>query len=317
MTEINLLHGDCLELLKEIQSNSVDLVLTDPPYGTVKGLDIYGWKQETTAWDDTLNIELVFNELNRICKAKASILLFSQDPYTYELYNKQHNNLPFCYRLIWQKNHFANVLLCKKAPVNYYEDILVFRKRYDDINPNCKLRAYSRKVLEFIDLPIKEIFNYMGNRNADHFLRVNGIQHSLCTKDTYKLLIDLFEIDNMEGFLQFEELEKLADKKSPTFNLQGHKFKSNILKYSKESTRYHPAQKPIALLEDLIKTYSNKNDTVLDFTMGSGSTGVACKNLERNFIGIERDNKFFNIAQMRINNHIPQKELQFNWEEKQ
>ncbi len=316
MININLLKGDCLELLKEIESNSVDLVLTDPPYGTIKHLEIDSWGKNKASWDNRLNMEVVFNELNRVCKVRASILLFSQDPYTFELYNKQHSNMPFSYRLIWKKNHFANSLSVKKAPVNYYEDIMVFKKQYDT-NPNSKLRIYVRKILEFINLPPNRIFKIMGDYTAMHFLRGHVIQHSLCTKNTYKRLIDLFGIDKMEGFLSYEELEKLLDKTKPTFNLQGQKFKSNILKCSKETTRYHPTQKPIVLLEDLIKTYSNKGETVLDFTMGSGSTGVACKNLDRNFIGIEKDENFFNIAHMRINNHIPQQELQFIMKGKQ
>ena len=87
-----------------------------------------------------------------------------------------------------------------------------------------------------------------------------------------------------------------------TFNLpEGKKYKSNILKYRKDYDGYHPTQKPVALLEDLIKTFSNEGDTVVDLTMGSGSTGVACKNTGRNFIGIELDEEYFKIATERIN----------------
>jgi site-specific DNA-methyltransferase (adenine-specific) len=87
-----------------------------------------------------------------------------------------------------------------------------------------------------------------------------------------------------------------------TFNLwEGNKFKSNILKYKKDYSGYHPTQKPVLLLEDLIKTFSNENDLVVDLTMGSGSTGVACKNTNRSFIGIEKDEAYFKIAEQRIN----------------
>jgi site-specific DNA-methyltransferase (adenine-specific) len=82
---------------------------------------------------------------------------------------------------------------------------------------------------------------------------------------------------------------------------EGNKYKSNILKYKKDNVRFHPTQKPILLLEDLIKTFSNENDLVVDLTMGSGSTGVACKNTNRDFIGIEMNEQYFNIAQNRIN----------------
>ena len=109
----------------------------------------------------------------------------------------------------------------------------------------------------------------------------------------------------MKGFKDYKELEKLnkdfKNKYTSTFNLwEGNKYKSNILKYKKDYDGHHPTQKPVLLLEDLIKTFSNENDLVVDFTMGSGSTGVACLNTNRNFIGIERDSKYFEIATNRI-----------------
>lgn len=123
--------------------------------------------------------------------------------------------------------------------------------------------------------------------------------------------------EKMYSFLQtqikmpytFEEYSKLRDgykeKTKSVFNLwQGGKSKSNILSYKRDADKLHPTQKPILLLEDLIKTYSNEGDTVLDFTMGSGSTGVACINTNRNFIGIELDENYFSIAKDRINKRI-------------
>jgi len=117
----------------------------------------------------------------------------------------------------------------------------------------------------------------------------------------------------MQGFKSFDEIKQInttyrktllreMNEQYPSiFNLwQGNKYKSNILKYKKDYSGLHPTQKPVLLLEDLIKTYSNEGDTVLDFTMGSGSTGVACKNTNRNFIGIELDETYFNIAKKRI-----------------
>ena len=95
--------------------------------------------------------------------------------------------------------------------------------------------------------------------------------------------------------------EKFKNEFASTFNLwEGNKYKSNILKYKKDYNGYHPTQKPILLLEDLIKTFSNENDLIVDLTMGSGSTGVACVNTNRNFIGIELDENYFKIAEQRI-----------------
>jgi len=110
----------------------------------------------------------------------------------------------------------------------------------------------------------------------------------------------------MQGFKEFAEIKeidnKFKNKFASTFNLwEGNKYKSNILKYKKDYDGHHPTQKPILLLEDLIKTFSNENDLVVDLTMGSGSTGVACKNTNRNFVGIEMNEEYFKIAEQRIN----------------
>jgi site-specific DNA-methyltransferase (adenine-specific) len=143
--------------------------------------------------------------------------------------------------------------------------------------------------------------------------RNGSTQFSLCTERTYQELIDVFGIDKMDGFCEWEKLKpiqeeyqetnrrNIVEKYPPVFNLwQGGKSKSNVLEYKKDNDGYHPTQKPVALLEDLIQTYSNEGNTVLDFTMGSGSTGVACVNTGRNFIGIELDEGYFNIAKKRI-----------------
>ena len=113
----------------------------------------------------------------------------------------------------------------------------------------------------------------------------------------------------MQGFKEFAELKEIDNefkkKFASTFNLwEGKKYKSNILKYKKDYTGHHPTQKPVLLLEDLIKTFSNEKDLVVDLTMGSGSTGVACCNTNRDFIGIELDKEYFKIAEQRIKNEL-------------
>ena len=125
----------------------------------------------------------------------------------------------------------------------------------------------------------------------------------------YNYLCDFIEFEET-----FEELKQIDSeykiKYGSTFNLwEGKKYKSNILKYKKDYDGHHPTQKPVLLLEDLIKTFSNEGNTVIDLTMGSGSTGVACKNTNRNFIGIEMDDKYFEIAKERINKETRQQEL--------
>ena len=132
-------------------------------------------------------------------------------------------------------------------------------------------------------------------------------QFALCTEATYDALITEYGIDRMDGFIPYEKLaeidRKTKDEHFPSiFNLwEGNKYKSNILRYKKDYDGFHPTQKPVLLLEDLIKTYSNEGDTVVDLTCGSGSTGVACVSTNRKFIGIELDNDYFNIAKERMN----------------
>ena len=294
--DIKLLHGDCLIEADNIPSGSVDLILTDLPYGTMNGFN-------GIDWDFAIDPKEVYAIANRILRKNGKMVLFSQEPYTSKLINNAIPNVPFSYRMIWEKDNFANALLVNKAPVSYYEDILVFSKTHDHeaLHP---LRRYFKSIMDYIGLTKKGIVERIGQK-ADHTFRTDSTQFGLCTEVTYSELIQLFGIDKMQGFKTFTELKLIDDqfkKDLPsTFNLwEGNKYKSNILKYRKDYDGYHPTQKPVALLEDLIKTYSNDGDTVVDLTMGSGSTGVACKNTDRNFIGIELDDEYFGIAKERI-----------------
>ena len=205
----------------------------------------------------------------------------------------------FSYRCIWLKDHFANSLIAKKAPVSYFEDICVFSKLHDTdgLHP---LREYSKHIIDFIGLNKKQIIEKVGQR-ADHFFRIDSTQFSLCTEKTYSELISVFGIDKMKGFMTFKELEKINSAFNSVFNLdQGAKFKSNVFEYKKDYSGLHPTQKPVALLEDLIKTYSNEVDTVLDFTAGSMSTAIACINTNRKGIMIEKDEHHFKVGSDRV-----------------
>lgn len=316
---IELIQGNCLTESDKIKDGSVDLILTDLPYGTVKNIAQtdgiqHGMKGKLN-WDDRIDTSKIFDIANRILRKNGKMILFAQQPFTTELISKAIPNIPFLYSMIWEKDHFANALTAKKAPLNYYEDVLIFGKMnpiHDSefIHP---LRPYFKLVFEYIGHTKKTIIDRIGQR-ADHTFRFNSSQFSLCTKETYEDIIYNFHIDKMEGFMTFDELveidrpfkSKLNDDcnniNPSTFNLwEGKKHKSNILKYKKDYDGYHPTQKPVLLLEDLIKTFSNEGDLVVDLTMGSGSTGVACKNTNRNFIGIEKDDNYFKIAEQRIN----------------
>ena len=308
---IQLIKGDCLIESDKIKSGSVDLILTDLPYGTMKGAEksnIYGSKDKPKhEWDSVIDTDKIMQLANRILRKNGKMILFAQDPFSTELKTKAIPNLPYNYSLIWEKDNFAFALIAKKAPVNYYEDILVFSKNneFEGLHP---LRPYFKQVFEFIGGTKKSIIEKIGGA-ADHTFRFNSSQFDLCTEQTYRKIMVVFSIFNMKGFKEFAELKEIdnqfKNKFASTFNLwEGNKYKSNILKYKKDYTGHHPTQKPVLLLEDLIKTFSNEGDLVVDLTMGSGSTGVACKNTGRSFTGIELDDKYFEIAENRINNQI-------------
>jgi len=301
--------GDCLIESDKIESGSVDLILTDLPYGTMngfKGID----------WDFAIEPKKVYEIANRILRKNGKMVLFSQEPYTSKMINEAIANIPFNYRMIWEKDNFANALIAKKAPLNYYEDVLVFSKNHQkhDFEGMHPLRPYFKNVMDFIGLNLKQINNKLGHRRAEHTFYIDSTQYGLCTEKTYNELVEVFGIDKMECFKNFDELKQIDteyrtellrqmnEQHPSTFNLwEGNKYKSNILKYKKDYNGYHPTQKPVLLLEDLIKTFSNEGDLVVDLTMGSGSTGVACKNTNRSFIGIEKDENYFKIAEQRIN----------------
>ena len=314
---IELIQGNCLTESDKIESGSVDLILTDLPYGTVTNIassdTVKHGMQNKTNWDCVIETEKIYEIANRILRKNGKMILFAQQPFTTQLISKQIPNLPFNYSMIWKKDHFANSLIAKKAPLNYYEDVLVFSKTHDfeGIHP---LRPYFKNVLEYIGLKKKTIVEVIG-QSADHCFRVDSSQFSLCTEKTYNKIIELYGIDKMKGFRTFADISTESDGLTSTFNLwEGGKFKSNILEYKKDYDGLHPTQKPVLLLEDLIKTFSNENDLVVDLTMGSGSTLVACKNTNRNGIGIEMNENYFEIAKKRISKHNLQREGEFSFE---
>lgn len=293
--------GDCLEVMKSIPAGSVDLVLCDPPYGTMKGIDgVAHGLSGKTEWDEALDPSMFLAECNRLLRPNGALILFSQEPYTSRLITEAHGNLPFSYRLVWLKDHFANALIAKKAPVSYFEDLVVFFKKYDTLAQH-PLRGYARKIMEHIGKNLKQINVDLGHRRAEHFFYVESTQFGLCTENTYNQIIDRYGLRSCDWLMPYAEMLEIDRRFARRFNLaEGAKYKSNVLQYKKDYTGLHPTQKPVALLADIIATYSNHGETVLDFTMGSGSTGVACMNTGRRFIGIEMNAGYFQIAQNRI-----------------
>jgi site-specific DNA-methyltransferase (adenine-specific) len=323
--ELNRIYQrDCLEGSSLIENESVDLILTDLPYGNMNTDG--GRKLGINGWDFAIDPLKIHEIANRILRKNGKMVLFSQEPYTTELIKSAIPNIPFSYRAIWEKDNFANALGVNKAMVSFYEDILIFSKSSEATPPHDfegihPLRPHFKAVLEFIGLPKKKIIETVGQR-ADHTFRIDSTQYSLCTEQTYDELIRAFGIDKMGGFKEYEELKNIdmAFKKSKeaerleylarhnekypsTFNLwNGAKYKANILKYKKDYDGFHPTQKPVLLLEDLIKTFSNEDDLVIDLTCGSGSTCVAAVRTGRKFIGFETETKYVEIANKRLDN---------------
>lgn len=236
---VNLMHGDCLELMKNIPDGSVDLVLTDPPYGTT-----------ACKWDSVIPFEPMWEQLNRIIKKNGAIVLFGSEPFSSAL--RVSNIKHFKYDWYWQKTTPTGFLNAKKQPLRNVETISVFYSKQPTYNPQ-KTYGHKRKI---------SLAKHKQNcKKAEEY--------------------------NDYGLASYDSTERY-----PTQILQ--------YKTDRQKSALHPTQKPVALLEYLIRTYTSEGETVLDFTMGSGSTGVACVNTNRRFIGIELDPGYFDIATKRI-----------------
>ena len=308
--KMKLYKGDCLIESDKIESGSVDLILTDLPYGTVgESMQDNTGKYKIineSKWDNVIDTTKIMEVANRILRKNGKMILTAQQPFTTELINKAIPNLPFSYTIFWDKLHFANCLGANKSCVNYMEECLLFSKN-EDTEKAHPLREYFYTEYEKTGLTYKEINrDYLettfegGGGMAYNMLCRNRLYFSMPTENAYSRLQKTGYFEKPYEELKIED-EAFKNKIKSTFNLwEGKKYKSNILKYKKDYDGHHPTQKPVLLLEDLIKTFSNENDLVVDLTMGSGSTGVACKNTNRDFIGIEMNDEYFNIAEQRI-----------------
>ena len=244
---MQLIHGDCLEKMKEIPDKSIDLILCDMPYGTTS----------KNKWDSVISFTDLWGAYNRIIKDNGAMLLFGQPPFSSVLIASNIKN--FRYEWIWQKTLPQGFLNSNRMPLRATENVSVFYKKLPTYNPQMRDgKPYNK-----------------------------GIRKANCTTN-------------------YGDFGETVAK-----NETGKRFPINILSFSNGNHKniLHPTQKPVALLEYLIKTYTNKGDTVLDNCMGSGSTGVACVNTGRDFIGIELDDNYFKIAEKRINDAMAIREV--------
>lgn len=233
---INLMQGDCLERMKEIPDGSIDMILTDPPYGTT-----------ACKWDSIIPLEPMWAQLKRVIKPNGAIVMTASQPFTTVLIAS--NISQFKIEWVWEKSKATGHALCKNRPLKAHESIIVFCKGKEVYYPQMTVGA------------------------------------------AYKSKLGLAES------VEFSTGRKRNDNSGERYPRSVQYFKTS----ETERNGYrHPTQKPVALMEYLIKTYTNEGETVLDFTMGSGTTGVAAVKLSRNFIGIELDENYFNIAKERI-----------------
>ena len=297
-----LINGECINTMTALSKAGVkvDHIITDIPYGTVQGLSIEGWKNKNAIpqWDCVLNnmdmLECCFN----ISKANSNLLLFCQEPLTTQLITATNDFQKYALsnKMIWVKNNHANGFNAKTTPLNYYEEILLIRKALDESN-SVELRDYFRRLSEYIPDDRKTIMSKI-NQGLDHCFRFTHRTFYVPTEKNYQALIDMYHIDQMEGFIPYNELKQRWDDENTTvFNIpEGQKIVKNVFEFAKDTDNIHPTQKPVELLEYLISLFSKEGDLILDFTSGSGSTGIASNNKKRRFIGIELDENFFKAS---------------------
>jgi len=232
---ITLINGDCLVEMKNIQDNSIDLILTDLPYGVT-----------ACKWDSIIPLDQLWIQYKRIIKEDGNIVLTATQPFSSSLV--MSNPEWFRYEWIWEKPQGTNPMLAKYQPMKNHEQILVFSKKRSKYYPQ------------------------------------------MTKGDPYKAFIsDSKQIGEVYGNLKSIHKEN-----------NGTRYPKSVKKFKQDRKGFHPTQKPLTLMKYLIKTYTQENDLVLDNTMGSGTTGVACYQLNRKFIGIELEKKYYDIAQKRI-----------------
>jgi len=234
MKNIQLMQGDCLERLREIPDNSVDLILTDPPYGTT-----------ACKWDSIIPFDRLWPELRRVRKDRAAVVMTGSQPFTTVMIAS--NMVEFKYCWVWNKKQGGHPLNARRQPLRVTEDVAVFCKH--EYRPQMRVGKMRKKG---------------GYKRQSETVGAVKAGHESYSDQYYP--ISIIEIPNCAN----------------------------------KADRVHPTQKPVALMEYLIKTYTNEGETVLDFTMGSGTTGVAAANTGRKFIGIELDPGYFEIALNRI-----------------
>ena len=245
-----VIHGDCLIEMQKIADKSVDMILTDPPYGFT-----------ACKWDTIIPFEPLWEQYKRIIKDNGAIVLTASQPFTSVLVSSNIKMFKYCW--VWEKTTSSNFLQSNFQPRKIHEDILIFSKGKASFTKNGGKMNYFPQMWGEAKYQINE------NKNKPK---------------------------SWEDRMSKDYNVKIT-------NTSGQKFPQSIIKYKTDKDKLHPTQKPVALFEYLIKTYTNEGETVLDNCAGSGTTAIASMNTNRNYILIEKEQKYIDIINNRIGNH--------------
>ncbi|WP_413496534.1 DNA-methyltransferase [Carnobacterium maltaromaticum] len=258
--ELNKIYNeDCLVGMKRIPDKSIDMILCDLPYGTTQN-----------KWDSIIDLDLLWEQYERIIKDNGAIVLTAQAPFNIILGSKKLEWLR--YEWVWEKTTATGHLNANKMPMKAHEDVLVFGKQ-----------DHEHLLVFYNNLP-----SYNPQKKSGHVRKVSSAKHKINSKVTSNY--------REFGLTSYDSTER---------------FPRSVIKFStdKQKEAFHPTQKPVALFEWLIKTYTNVSDVVLDNCMGSATTAVACMNTDRNFIGFEKEKSYFELGNKRIAENTKQLNL--------
>lgn len=322
--ELNRVYNeDCIKGMQRIKDNSIDLILTDLPYGVTD-----------CKWDSIIPFPSLWEQYNRVIKENGAIVLFSIQPFTTKLINSNLKNFRYCW--YWLKNNKTGFTFAKFQPLRCIEDICVFYADKGNAGKYSELRKYFFDELQKSGLKRNDVDKLLENSMSSHYF-THGKQFTIPSKKDYTKL-------QSTGYFcrSYEDIKKefATQRKgnAPKYNPQGLKklekpivkqkkdtgkesvykagtltkkviqqytnYPVHLLQFNNEAAsnknRLHPTQKPLALCEYLIKTYTDEGDTVLDSCAGSGTTLLAAKQTGRNYIGFERDTKYYKICVERV-----------------
>jgi len=264
---VDLYYGDCLVEMKKIEDNSVDLILCDLPYGTTdrSGVEKKNGNNRLLKWDTVIPLESLWLEYKRVLKPKGAVVLTADQPFTSKLI--MSNIEWFKYEWIWKKKKTTGFLLANYRPMKQTEDVIVFSPAHAAAaSRHGGNMTYNPQGLIEKKVKKKNDPNRLGKflHNPEHMGKGNKLLH---------------ETEYEQKFTNYP---------------------SEIIEFGLDRNVVHETQKPVALMEYLIRTYSNEGEIVLDNCMGSGTTGVACINTNRKFIGIEKKDEYYDAAKKRI-----------------